>query len=107
MWNDAHGASALIDAHTCAVLVEPVQGEGGVLPAAPGIFTSASAEAYQAAGSIRRVHSGYWASQGAREVDSEVPAACCVAGWVACENDGDDASRPSARVAAVNEASFT
>ena len=29
-----------------------------------------------------------------------------VAGWVACENDGDDASRPSARVAAVNEASF-
>ena len=39
-FNDVTGATQLIDAHTCAVLVEPVQGEGGVLPAAPGFLAA-------------------------------------------------------------------
>ncbi|APF08972.1 aspartate aminotransferase family protein [Salmonella enterica subsp. enterica serovar Typhimurium] len=32
-YNDLNSASALIDDNTCAVIVEPVQGEGGVIPA--------------------------------------------------------------------------
>lgn len=32
-YNDLNSASALIDDATCAVIVEPVQGEGGVVPA--------------------------------------------------------------------------
>ncbi|MBS5156627.1 succinylornithine/acetylornithine transaminase [Escherichia ruysiae] len=32
-YNDINSASALIDDSTCAVIVEPVQGEGGVVPA--------------------------------------------------------------------------
>ena len=32
-YNDLNSASALIDDDTCAVIVEPVQGEGGVVPA--------------------------------------------------------------------------
>ncbi|MGZ7881639.1 bifunctional succinylornithine transaminase/acetylornithine transaminase [Acinetobacter soli] len=32
-FNDLDAAKALINEHTCAVIVEPIQGEGGVLPA--------------------------------------------------------------------------
>ena len=32
-YNDLASASALINEHTCAVIVEPMQGEGGVVPA--------------------------------------------------------------------------
>ncbi|MCI0547596.1 MAG: acetylornithine/succinylornithine family transaminase [Candidatus Rokubacteria bacterium] len=32
-FNDAEGAAALVDDRACAVIVEPVQGEGGVVPA--------------------------------------------------------------------------
>ena len=32
-YNDLHSASELIDDTTCAVIVEPMQGEGGVMPA--------------------------------------------------------------------------
>ena len=35
-YNDLDAMAAAIDATTCAILVEPVQGEGGVVPAAPG-----------------------------------------------------------------------
>ncbi|MEZ4473863.1 MAG: acetylornithine transaminase [bacterium] len=35
-FNDLDAVAAAIDATTCAVVVEPLQGEGGVLPAAPG-----------------------------------------------------------------------
>ncbi len=34
-FNDLEGARAVIDTQTCAVIVEPVQGEGGVNPATP------------------------------------------------------------------------
>lgn len=34
-YNDINAAKAAIDADTCAVIVEPVQGEGGVIPASP------------------------------------------------------------------------
>jgi len=34
-FNDLKAAEALVDAETCAVLVEPIQGEGGVNPARP------------------------------------------------------------------------
>ena len=32
-FNDLDAAKALINEHTCAVIVEPIQGEGGVVPA--------------------------------------------------------------------------
>lgn len=32
-YNDINSASALIDDSTCAVIVEPIRGEGGVVPA--------------------------------------------------------------------------
>ncbi|MCL7653821.1 aminotransferase class III-fold pyridoxal phosphate-dependent enzyme, partial [Klebsiella pneumoniae] len=32
-YNDINPAGALIDDATCAVIVEPIQGEGGVVPA--------------------------------------------------------------------------
>lgn len=35
-FNDEAAIEALVDEHTCAILVEPVQGEGGVMPAKPG-----------------------------------------------------------------------
>lgn len=35
-FNDEAAIEALIDENTCAVFVEPVQGEGGVMPAKPG-----------------------------------------------------------------------
>lgn len=37
-FNDLEDAAAKIDENTCAVLVEPVQGEGGVRPAAPAFL---------------------------------------------------------------------
>jgi len=37
-FNDASSAASVIGPKTCAVLVEPVQGEGGVLPAVPGFL---------------------------------------------------------------------
>jgi acetylornithine/N-succinyldiaminopimelate aminotransferase len=37
-FNDEAAASAIIDENTCAVFVEPVQGEGGVMPAKPGFL---------------------------------------------------------------------
>lgn len=37
-YNDLDSVRELIDDDTCAVVVEPMQGEGGVLPAAPGFL---------------------------------------------------------------------
>jgi len=37
-FNDLDAAAALINDNTCAVLVEPVQGEGGVMPADPAFL---------------------------------------------------------------------
>ena len=34
-FNDLHAVEAVIDGHTCAIVVEPIQGEGGVLAATP------------------------------------------------------------------------
>lgn len=34
-YNDIAAAQTAVDAHTCAVIVEPIQGEGGVNPATP------------------------------------------------------------------------
>ncbi|BBQ81912.1 MULTISPECIES: bifunctional acetylornithine/succinyldiaminopimelate transaminase [Enterobacteriaceae] len=34
-FNDLHAVEAVMDDHTCAVVVEPIQGEGGVLAATP------------------------------------------------------------------------
>ncbi|CAK9886527.1 MAG: Acetylornithine/succinyldiaminopimelate aminotransferase [Candidatus Erwinia impunctatus] len=34
-FNDLAAVKAVIDDHTCAVVVEPIQGEGGVMPATP------------------------------------------------------------------------
>jgi acetylornithine/succinyldiaminopimelate/putrescine aminotransferase len=39
-FNDAEAARAVVDNETCAVIVEPVQGEGGVNPADPGFLRS-------------------------------------------------------------------
>lgn len=39
-YNDLASASALIDDGTCAVIVEPMQGEGGVVPADPAFLRS-------------------------------------------------------------------
>lgn len=37
-FNDLAAAAELINDHTCAVIVEPIQGEGGVLPADPAFL---------------------------------------------------------------------
>ena len=37
IYNDLDSAKALIDDNTCAVIVEPMQGEGGVVPAGCGL----------------------------------------------------------------------
>ncbi|WP_459567106.1 aminotransferase class III-fold pyridoxal phosphate-dependent enzyme, partial [Enterobacter hormaechei] len=37
-YNDLHSASEMIDETTCAVIVEPMQGEGGVMPAQKAIL---------------------------------------------------------------------
>ncbi|WP_058910356.1 bifunctional acetylornithine/succinyldiaminopimelate transaminase [Entomohabitans teleogrylli] len=38
-FNDLHAVKAVIDDHTCAVVVEPIQGEGGVTAATPEFLT--------------------------------------------------------------------
>ncbi|EKY3089630.1 aspartate aminotransferase family protein [Cronobacter dublinensis] len=38
VFNDLYSAAALINDDTCAVIVEPVQGEGGVVPATPAFL---------------------------------------------------------------------
>lgn len=37
-FNDFEAIETLISAKTCAILVEPIQGEGGIMPAAPGFL---------------------------------------------------------------------
>ena len=37
-FNDEAAIEALVDENTCAIFVEPVQGEGGVMPAKPGFM---------------------------------------------------------------------
>ena len=37
-FNDEAAIEALVDENTCAIFVEPVQGEGGVMPAKPGFL---------------------------------------------------------------------
>jgi acetylornithine/N-succinyldiaminopimelate aminotransferase len=37
-FNDEDAISAMVDENTCAIFVEPVQGEGGVMPAKPGFL---------------------------------------------------------------------
>lgn len=37
-FNDEAAIEALVDTNTCAIFVEPVQGEGGVMPAKPGFL---------------------------------------------------------------------
>ncbi len=37
-FNDEAAIDALVDENTCAIFVEPVQGEGGVMPAKPGFL---------------------------------------------------------------------
>jgi predicted acetylornithine/succinylornithine family transaminase len=39
-FNDAEAAATMVDDTTCAVIVEPLQGEGGVWPAAPGFLAA-------------------------------------------------------------------
>lgn len=44
-YNDIAGLEAAIDANTCAVIVEPVQGENGAVPASPGFLAAVRARA--------------------------------------------------------------
>ncbi|NMA22279.1 MAG: aspartate aminotransferase family protein [Spirochaetales bacterium] len=37
-FNDLESVKALIDEHTCAIIVEPIQGEGGIVPADPAFL---------------------------------------------------------------------
>lgn len=37
-YNDEDAVNAVVNENTCAILVEPVQGEGGVIPAKPGFL---------------------------------------------------------------------
>lgn len=38
-FNDLAAVEAIIDDHTCAIVVEPIQGEGGVIPADPAFLS--------------------------------------------------------------------
>src|SRR5258708_1350450 len=51
-YNDIEAAKAAIGAKTCAVIVEPIQGEGGVIPADPA-FLKALREACDKPGALR------------------------------------------------------
>jgi acetylornithine/N-succinyldiaminopimelate aminotransferase len=37
-FNDDHAIRALVSDRTCAIMVEPIQGEGGIMPAKPGFL---------------------------------------------------------------------
>uniref|UniRef100_UPI0010CBCEFB bifunctional acetylornithine/succinyldiaminopimelate transaminase n=1 Tax=Escherichia coli TaxID=562 RepID=UPI0010CBCEFB len=37
-FNDLHAVKAVMDDHTCAVVVEPIEGEGGVTAATPEVW---------------------------------------------------------------------
>lgn len=39
-YNDVASAESVINGNTCAVIVEPIQGEGGVTPATPEFLRS-------------------------------------------------------------------
>ncbi|PZP83752.1 MAG: aspartate aminotransferase family protein, partial [Azospirillum brasilense] len=49
-FNDEAAIEAMVNENTCAIMVEPVQGEGGVMPAKPGFlkFLKALCEKYDA-----------------------------------------------------------
>lgn len=59
-FNDEAAIEALVNEATCAIMVEPVQGEGGVVPAKPGFlkFLKALCEKHQALLVIDEIQSG-------------------------------------------------
>ena len=59
-FNDLHAVEAVIDDHTCAIVVEPIQGEGGVLAATPEFLQGLRAlcDKYQALLVFDEVQSG-------------------------------------------------
>ena len=66
-FNDLHAVKAVMDDHTCAVVVEPIQGEGGVTAATPEFLKGCA----RCAISIRRC----WCLMKSR-VGWGVPAPC-------------------------------
>lgn len=59
-FNDEAAIEAMVNENTCAIMVEPVQGEGGVMPAKPGFlkFLKALCEKYDALLIIDEVQAG-------------------------------------------------
>ena len=59
-FNDLASVEALVSERTCAIVVEPIQGEGGVMPAAPGFLEGlrALADKHQALLVFDEVQSG-------------------------------------------------
>ena len=59
-YNDLAAVKAVIDDHTCAIVVEPIQGEGGVMPATPEFMQGLRAlcDEYQALLVLDEVQSG-------------------------------------------------
>jgi acetylornithine/N-succinyldiaminopimelate aminotransferase len=59
-FNDLAAVKAVIDDHTCAIVVEPIQGEGGVMPATPEFMQGLRAlcDEYQALLVLDEVQSG-------------------------------------------------
>ncbi|WP_075182576.1 aspartate aminotransferase family protein [Pantoea sp. 1.19] len=59
-FNDLDAVRAVMDDHTCAVVVEPIQGEGGVTPATPAFMQGLRAlcDAHQALLVVDEVQSG-------------------------------------------------
>ncbi|WJV53604.1 aspartate aminotransferase family protein [Prodigiosinella aquatilis] len=59
-FNDLAAVKAVMDDHTCAVVLEPVQGEGGVIPATPEFINGVRAlcDQYQALMVFDEVQSG-------------------------------------------------